>query len=265
MLQEIIEQVSIDFPWYDALNALWKGNPSFAPKTILSAPGVDHAGGMAALTKGKGKQTAAPPPDSYDLVRDTENDVVNIVDDVMDPPPLTQAKGKERVPPLPSPDEPTASLDVNHSSHIPDVESPIHGTLFDNADDNMEMQQWDGVGELQDDMELADQEKDNTIQRRLSSKRPYSSPSPPPTYVPHTPNSPSCGKLRPMQIVSSIVVQSAHPNCHPPLHHHCYHLRHHRTCHLLADRLPPKNPPFRSALMRKCRMFKDKSSHLLTV
>ncbi|KAG2150137.1 hypothetical protein BD769DRAFT_1381778 [Suillus cothurnatus] len=145
-VQKIFE-VSIDFPWYDALNALWKGNPSFAPKTILSAPGVDHAGGMAALTKGKGKQTAAPPPDSYDLVRDTENDVVNIVDDVMDLPPLTQGKGKERVPPLPSPDEPTASLDVNHSSHIPDVESPIHGTLFDNTDDNMEMQQWDGEGQ----------------------------------------------------------------------------------------------------------------------
>jgi len=103
MLQEIIEQVSIDFPWFYALNALWKGNPLFAPKTILSAPGVDHAGGMAALTKGKGKQTAAPPPDSYDLIRDTENDVVNNVDNIMDLPPLTQGKGKERVSPLPSP------------------------------------------------------------------------------------------------------------------------------------------------------------------
>jgi hypothetical protein len=86
MLQEIIERVSINFPWYDALDALWKGNPSFAPKTISSVPGVDHAGGMAALTKGKGKQTVAPPPDSYDLVRDTKND---IIDNVMDLPPLT--------------------------------------------------------------------------------------------------------------------------------------------------------------------------------
>ncbi|KAG2367605.1 hypothetical protein BDR07DRAFT_1372743 [Suillus spraguei] len=36
------EQVVADFPWFDALDALWKGNPAFAPKTILSAPGIDH-------------------------------------------------------------------------------------------------------------------------------------------------------------------------------------------------------------------------------
>ncbi|KIK38343.1 hypothetical protein CY34DRAFT_39373, partial [Suillus luteus UH-Slu-Lm8-n1] len=58
------EQVLIDFPWFDALDALWKGNPAFAPKTISSVPGIDHASNLAALTKGNSKdKQAAPPPD----------------------------------------------------------------------------------------------------------------------------------------------------------------------------------------------------------
>ncbi|KAG1837665.1 hypothetical protein F4604DRAFT_1692097 [Suillus subluteus] len=55
------EQVMMDFPWYDVLDGLWKDNPAFAPVTISSAPGIDHASGMAALISGKGK----PPPCSF--------------------------------------------------------------------------------------------------------------------------------------------------------------------------------------------------------
>jgi len=78
---------------------------------------------------------------------------------------------------------------------------------------------------------------------------------------------PPAENLRCMQIVSSIVVQSTHPNRHPPLHRHHHHLHHHcahvphqwqfchRTHHLLADQLPPKNPPFQSVLIWKCRML----------
>ncbi|KIK35728.1 hypothetical protein CY34DRAFT_28982, partial [Suillus luteus UH-Slu-Lm8-n1] len=46
------EQVLINFPWFDALDALWKGNLAFTPKTISSAPSIDHASNLAALTKG---------------------------------------------------------------------------------------------------------------------------------------------------------------------------------------------------------------------
>ncbi|KAG2342373.1 hypothetical protein BDR05DRAFT_949032 [Suillus weaverae] len=58
------EQVLIEFPWYDVLDGLWKDHPAFAPTTISSAPGVDHASGLMALTQGKGKgkdQHPAPP------------------------------------------------------------------------------------------------------------------------------------------------------------------------------------------------------------
>jgi hypothetical protein len=55
MLQNFKEQVLIDFPWFDALDALWKGNLAFVLKTISSAPGIDHASNLAALTKGGGK------------------------------------------------------------------------------------------------------------------------------------------------------------------------------------------------------------------
>ncbi|KAG2346328.1 hypothetical protein BDR05DRAFT_945910 [Suillus weaverae] len=58
------EQVLIEFPWYDLLDGLWKDHPAFAPTTISSAPGVDHAGGLMALTQGKARartNTLRPP------------------------------------------------------------------------------------------------------------------------------------------------------------------------------------------------------------
>lgn len=187
MLQNFTEQVLIDFPWFDALDALWKGNPAFAPKTISSVPGIDHASNLAALTKGNSKdKQAAPPPDPSSLAGDTEIDLViedevidNTINEMLDPL-LTQGKGKEKALPPPSTDEPMVEEpspnDMDYSSHIPHAEPPIPNTAFDNADDDMGMQDWDDMGALEDD---------NTIQPRLSKKRPYSSPSPPPPVPSH--------------------------------------------------------------------------------
>ncbi|KIK33475.1 hypothetical protein CY34DRAFT_99526 [Suillus luteus UH-Slu-Lm8-n1] len=47
------QQVLLTFPWFEVLDGLWKDNPVFVPNTISSAPGMNHAGGLAALTKGK--------------------------------------------------------------------------------------------------------------------------------------------------------------------------------------------------------------------
>ncbi|KAG1803075.1 uncharacterized protein BJ212DRAFT_1487189 [Suillus subaureus] len=191
------EQVLADFPWFNAPDALWKGNPVFVPKTILSAPGVDHASGMAALTqgKGKGKEIAPPPPDPYDTVGDTEGDLMNNVTDL---PPLTQGKGKEKALPLPSPDEfmdeTPSPNNIDCSSHIPQVNPPLPHTLSNDANDDMDVQQWDNVGD--DNFELAEQGDDHAIQICISNKHPYPSPSPPPTYTPCTPKFPSCRKFQ---------------------------------------------------------------------
>ncbi|KAG1807035.1 uncharacterized protein BJ212DRAFT_1485892 [Suillus subaureus] len=191
------EQVLADFPWFDALNALWKGNLVFAPKTILSAPSVDHTSGMATLTqgKGKGKEIVPPPPDPYDAVGDTEGDLIN---DVTDLPPLTQGKGKEKALPLPSPDEfmdeTPSPNNIDHSSHIPQVNPPLPHTLSNDANDNMDVQQWDDVRD--DNFELAEQGDDHAIQIHISNKHPYPSPSLPPTYTPCTPKFLSHGKFQ---------------------------------------------------------------------
>jgi hypothetical protein len=50
----------LEFPWYEALDDIWKHNPAYAPRTFLSALGADHVSGMMALTsnhKGKEKET----------------------------------------------------------------------------------------------------------------------------------------------------------------------------------------------------------------
>ncbi|KAG0691674.1 hypothetical protein DFH29DRAFT_1010493 [Suillus ampliporus] len=65
----LLQQVILEFPWYEVLHELWKNNPAYAPKTFSSAPGADHAGDMMALTsKSKGKRKALPPPDPIDPV-----------------------------------------------------------------------------------------------------------------------------------------------------------------------------------------------------
>ncbi|KAG2067986.1 hypothetical protein BDR04DRAFT_1158488, partial [Suillus decipiens] len=151
------EQVVIDFLWFDALDALWKGNPAFAPKTISSVPGIDHASNLAALTKGSGKdKQVAPPPDPSSLTGDTEIDFViedKVVDDTIDEmldPLLTQGKGKEKALPPPSTNKPMVEEpspdDMDCSSHIPCAEPPIPDITFDNADDNTGMQDWDDMG-----------------------------------------------------------------------------------------------------------------------
>ncbi|KAG1858299.1 hypothetical protein C8R48DRAFT_775245 [Suillus tomentosus] len=68
-----LEQVVSEFPWYEALNDLWKNNPVYAPKTFSSAPGADHTSDMIALTsKCKGKHV--PPPEAEDEMMETTDD-----------------------------------------------------------------------------------------------------------------------------------------------------------------------------------------------
>ncbi|KAG1820425.1 uncharacterized protein BJ212DRAFT_1297821 [Suillus subaureus] len=63
----LLEQVISQFPWYEALNEIWKNNPAYAPKMFLSAPGADHLGGMIVLmSKCKCKERAIPPPEPED-------------------------------------------------------------------------------------------------------------------------------------------------------------------------------------------------------
>ncbi|KAG1787879.1 uncharacterized protein HD556DRAFT_1448385 [Suillus plorans] len=71
----LLEQVISEFPWYEVLNGIWKNNPTYAPKTFLSAPGADHASDMIALTlKCKGKQVYIPPSEAEDETMETTDD-----------------------------------------------------------------------------------------------------------------------------------------------------------------------------------------------
>ncbi|KAG1822964.1 uncharacterized protein BJ212DRAFT_1296885 [Suillus subaureus] len=61
----LLEQVISEFPWYKALDKIWKNNPAYALKMFLSASGADHSGGMITLmSKHKGKEKAPPEPEN---------------------------------------------------------------------------------------------------------------------------------------------------------------------------------------------------------
>ncbi|KAG1887636.1 hypothetical protein F4604DRAFT_1674827 [Suillus subluteus] len=143
------EQVLMEFPWYDVLDGLWKDHPAFAPTTISSAPGVDHASGLMALTLGKGKgkdpQPVSPSAEPLDVTED----------DVPDLGPAIQGKGKGKALPLPDPDpddlldstpEPTAARTLI----TPSIEPPtaVHPSGHAVADDDaMDEQLWEEFGE----------------------------------------------------------------------------------------------------------------------
>ncbi|KAG1745046.1 uncharacterized protein EDB91DRAFT_1246556 [Suillus paluster] len=66
------EEVCREFPWYNELDAIWHSNPSFAAKTTLSKPGIDHTDDMYSLVHPHGRAgpsahtrgatRAQPPP-----------------------------------------------------------------------------------------------------------------------------------------------------------------------------------------------------------
>lgn len=231
----------LQFLWFEVLDSLWKDNPAFTPITTSSAPGVDHAGSLAALIKGKRKRKhTAPPP--LDLL-DTDGDFAEtpgMLDDIFDPDPVVQGKSKGKAIPLPDPvtNEPMdivdADLEHAHTSDVPPIEPSAPGHLGSHAlaeedaiDDDLP---WEVPGMLQDEVLEQDNREDEPITPQplhQSNKRPYPFPSPPSTHASDTTKFPSGGKFQthadravnrgsmrspktPSSVVSSLASSSRH-------------------------------------------------------
>ncbi|KAG1874909.1 hypothetical protein F4604DRAFT_1925066 [Suillus subluteus] len=105
------------------LDGLWKDNPAFAPVTILSVPGIDHASGMAALISGKGKPPLVPSPVGG------ESAAPDVLPDGI-PNAVAQGKGKEKAPPIPDFDDVDESMDFLDDAdthNVPPIQSSTLG------------------------------------------------------------------------------------------------------------------------------------------
>ncbi|KAG2336341.1 hypothetical protein BDR05DRAFT_953441 [Suillus weaverae] len=204
------EQVLIQFPWFEVLDGLWKDNLAFVLIMTSSAPGINHASGMAVLTAGKhkGKQTMPPPPYPPDIDGDYM-ETPDMFNDIADLDTVVQGKGKEKALPLPDPvaDEPMDFLDsdLDHTiiHNVPPIEPSAFGHLGGHTladEDAMDDQPWEMFGMPQDEvLEQDGQEDESIILQRPSTKCPYSSPSLPPTYAPDATDAtrfPSHGKFQ---------------------------------------------------------------------
>ncbi|KAG1901150.1 uncharacterized protein F5891DRAFT_1187851 [Suillus fuscotomentosus] len=208
----ITAQVSSEFPWFEDLDALWKDNPAFAPKTFSSIPGNDCAGALHALTQPKHKQTSRPT--SKQVASHPANSSAAADDSMV----CSQEKRKRRAPNFEPNDapHPTASQDLsNTNSNLDNMDADLNDMYADNSpgkgmlpatfigghnppydhtyDDfdpvleERDTGNWDdGAEELE--MEVDNKEQDNT--QRPSNKHPHQrSPSPSHTFKPthHTP------------------------------------------------------------------------------
>lgn len=205
-------QVSSEFPWFEDLDALWKDNPAFAPKTFSSVPGNDRAGALHALTQPKRKQTSRKQVASHPA-----NSSATADDSMV----RSQAKGKERAPNFESNDTPYPTASQTCSNTNPNLDNM--NTDLDNMESNLDNMNTDNLlgggvppatsigghnppynptdddfdpalgehdpgnwgGDAEElEMEVDNEEEDNT--QRPSNKRPHQkSPSPPPnTFKP---------------------------------------------------------------------------------
>ncbi|KAG1850689.1 hypothetical protein F4604DRAFT_1934373 [Suillus subluteus] len=155
------EQVMMDFPWYDALDGLWKDNLAFAPWKGKAPPPVPSP---------VGGESAAP-----DVLPDG---IPNVV---------AQGKGKEKAPPIPyfnNVHESMDFLDDADTHNVPPIQSSTLGRRHSNnfvAEHTMDEQE--AKEPLDKVFEPDGQEDGYTICQ--STKCPYLSPSPPPTYAPN--------------------------------------------------------------------------------
>ncbi|KAG2335919.1 hypothetical protein BDR05DRAFT_953728 [Suillus weaverae] len=114
-LRKIAVQVSSEFPWFEDLDALWKDNPAFAPKTFSSVPGKDCAGGLHVLTQPKCKQTSCTT--GKQVASHPANSSTTADDSMVH----SQAKGKERA----------SNFEPNDTSH------PTTSQFFSNTNPNL--------------------------------------------------------------------------------------------------------------------------------
>ncbi|KAG2030612.1 hypothetical protein BDR03DRAFT_986979 [Suillus americanus] len=178
----LLEQVVLEFPWYEALDDIWKHNPAYAPKTFSSAPRVDYASGMIALSNHKGKET-----EIYEDPMDTTEVSGGHHPTIHSTPAIHSSPAVHSSPAI-------CSAPAIHSA--PAVcSAPIPTITYHNDNDNVNYMMeddgpWETSEQPQKDFELNDQEQ-NSTQALVSSKHPFSSPSPPSTPPPT-----SCGTFR---------------------------------------------------------------------
>ncbi|KAG1903182.1 uncharacterized protein F5891DRAFT_1185816 [Suillus fuscotomentosus] len=128
----ITAQVLSEFTWFEDLDALWKDNPAFAPKTFSSIPGNDRTGALHALTQPKHKQTSHPT--GKQVASHPANSSATADDSMV----RSQAKGKGKAPNF-EPDDaphPTASQDLSNTNpNLDDMDADLDDMYTDNSPD----------------------------------------------------------------------------------------------------------------------------------
>lgn len=170
-LEQITAQVASEFPWFEDLDALWKDNPAFSPKTFSSAPGKDRAGGLQALTQPTPHTTAS---DTCVLNNSNLDDTNTNLDDTN--PDLDESPNKG------TPAAATEDYDPAYDNYDPMHDD--HDPSLEDRDYTMGQGGWDGGAEEME-MEQDNYGEQDDIQQRLCKKRPHqTSPSPPRTFKP---------------------------------------------------------------------------------